>query len=70
MALGCPGGFGIHSGRMIEVEGLTKLYGDFAAVTGLSFAVRPGELLGLFGPNGAGKTTSLRCMAARMAVPC
>ena len=48
---------------MIEVEGLTKLYGDFAAVRGLSFRVRPGELLGLVGPNGAGKTTTLRCIS-------
>ncbi len=48
---------------MIEVEGLTKLYGDFAAVTDLSFTVRPGELLGLVGPNGAGKTSTLRCLA-------
>jgi ABC-2 type transport system ATP-binding protein len=48
---------------MIEVDGLTKLYGDFAAVTGLSFTVQPGELLGLVGPNGAGKTTTLRSLA-------
>jgi ABC-2 type transport system ATP-binding protein len=48
---------------MIEVEGLTKLYGDFAAVSDLSFQVRPGELLGLVGPNGAGKTSTLRCLA-------
>ena len=48
---------------MIEVEGLTKLYGDFAAVNDLSFVVRPGEVLGLVGPNGAGKTTTLRCLA-------
>jgi ABC-2 type transport system ATP-binding protein len=48
---------------MIEVEGLTKLYGEFVAVRDLSFAVRQGEVLGLVGPNGAGKTTTLRCIA-------
>ena len=48
---------------MIEVQGLTKLYGDFVAVNELSFAVQAGEVLGLIGPNGAGKTTSLRCLA-------
>ncbi len=48
---------------MIEVEALTKRYGSFTAVRGLSFSVRPGEVLGLVGPNGAGKTTTLRCMA-------
>lgn len=48
---------------MIEVAGLSKHYGDFAAVSDLSFSVRPGEVLGLVGPNGAGKTTTLRCIA-------
>jgi ABC-2 type transport system ATP-binding protein len=48
---------------MIEVEALTKRYGDFTAVQGLSFTVRPGEVLGLVGPNGAGKTSTLRCLA-------
>jgi ABC-2 type transport system ATP-binding protein len=48
---------------MIEVEALTKRYGGFAAVRELSFAARPGEVLGLVGPNGAGKTTTLRCVA-------
>jgi len=47
----------------IEVEGLTKLYGDFTAVSELAFSVRPGEVIGLVGPNGAGKTTTLRCLA-------
>jgi ABC-2 type transport system ATP-binding protein len=46
---------------MIEVQGLTKNYGDFPAVRGLSFAVQPGDVMGLVGPNGAGKTTTLRC---------
>lgn len=48
---------------MISVEGLTKRYGDFTAVRELSFAVQPGEVLGLVGPNGAGKTSTLRCLA-------
>ena len=47
---------------MIEVAGLSKMYGDFAAVSDLSFSVRPGDVLGLVGPNGAGKTTTLRCI--------
>jgi ABC-2 type transport system ATP-binding protein len=48
---------------MIEVAGLTKLYGTLAAVQDLSFTVAPGEILGLVGPNGAGKTTTLRSLA-------
>jgi ABC-2 type transport system ATP-binding protein len=48
---------------VIEVAGLSKHYGDFAAVSDLSFIVRPGEVLGLVGPNGAGKTTTLRSIA-------
>jgi ABC-2 type transport system ATP-binding protein len=48
---------------MIEVSGLVKRYGEFTAVRELSFAVGPGEVLGLVGPNGAGKTTTLRCLA-------
>ena len=48
---------------MIQVESLTKLYGQFVAVNELSFSVQLGEVLGLVGPNGAGKTTTLRCLA-------
>jgi ABC-2 type transport system ATP-binding protein len=46
----------------IEVDRLTKRYGDLAAVSELSFHVAPGEVLGLVGPNGAGKTTTLRSL--------
>jgi ABC-2 type transport system ATP-binding protein len=48
---------------LIEVQGLTKRYGDALAVEDLSFEVRPGEIVGLVGPNGAGKTTTLRSIA-------
>src|SRR5437899_11975810 len=48
---------------MIQVEGLTKVYGDFVAVNDLSFSVPAGQVLGLVGQNGAGKTTTLRCLA-------
>lgn len=48
---------------MVQVDGLTKLYGEFAAVSELSFSLQSGEVLGLVGPNGAGKTTTLRCLA-------
>jgi ABC-2 type transport system ATP-binding protein len=48
---------------MIQVEGLTKLYGSLTAVQDLGFTVAPGEILGLVGPNGAGKTTTLRMVA-------
>ncbi len=51
---------------MIEVEGLTKLYGDFPAIQGLGFSVRPGEIVGFLGPNGAGKTTTMRILAGYM----
>ncbi|MEY3739054.1 MAG: hypothetical protein RL544_1832 [Bacteroidota bacterium] len=44
---------------IIKVENLTKKYGDFEAVKGLSFEVYAGEIFGLLGPNGAGKSTTL-----------
>lgn len=48
---------------MIQLEGLTKYYGDFAALKGLNLSVPRGMLYGLLGPNGAGKTTALRIIA-------
>jgi len=49
---------------MIEVSQLTKRFGDFTAVDGISFEVGQGEVLALLGPNGAGKTTTVRMLAA------
>jgi ABC-2 type transport system ATP-binding protein len=46
----------------LEVQGLTKRYGDFVAVDHLTLRCGAGEILGLVGPNGAGKTTTLRCI--------
>ncbi|MBM3294344.1 MAG: ATP-binding cassette domain-containing protein [Candidatus Aminicenantes bacterium] len=45
---------------IIRAEGLTKKYGDFTAVDGISFEIREGECFGFLGPNGAGKTTTVR----------
>src|SRR3989338_481198 len=47
---------------MIEVENLTKEYGEFRAVDNISFTVEKGEILGFLGPNGAGKTTVMRIL--------
>ncbi|HMQ75033.1 MAG TPA: ATP-binding cassette domain-containing protein [Flavobacteriales bacterium] len=44
----------------IRIEGLTKRYGQQAAVDGISLVVRPGEVLGFLGPNGAGKSTTMK----------
>ncbi len=48
---------------LVELEGLTRRFGDLVAVDALTFAVARGELFGLVGPDGAGKTTTLRMLA-------
>ena len=45
---------------MIEVQHLTKRYGDLTAVSDISFSVASGQILGFLGPNGSGKTTTMR----------
>ena len=47
---------------MIEVEGLTKHYGERTAVSSISFTVPRGQVLGFLGPNGAGKSTTMRIL--------
>ncbi len=44
---------------LVQVENLTKRFGDFMAVNGVSFGIERGEIVGMLGPNGAGKTTTL-----------
>ncbi len=47
---------------IVQVRNLTKQFGDFTAVDGISFDIRQGEILGLLGPNGAGKTTTIQML--------
>jgi ABC-2 type transport system ATP-binding protein len=63
----CASGCGLQGGHVmtnstptIEVEGISKHYGQHVAVDNLSFDVRQGEIFSMLGPNGAGKTTTLR----------
>src|SRR6202142_2988845 len=48
---------------MIEVSNLTKRYAGRTAVSDISFAVAPGEIVGLLGSNGAGKSTTMRILS-------
>jgi len=48
--------------HIIEINNLTRRYGQLEAVNGLSLAVRPGRCYGFFGRNGAGKTTTIKCL--------
>jgi ABC-2 type transport system ATP-binding protein len=50
----------LHSAQVMELSGVTKLFGGFKAVDDLSFSLEPGSICGFLGPNGAGKTTTIR----------
>ncbi len=52
-----------HNGeQVIEVQNLTRMFGSFTAVDGISFTVPRGQIFGFLGPNGSGKTTTIRML--------
>jgi branched-chain amino acid transport system ATP-binding protein len=53
---------------LLEVDGVTKRFGGFTAVHGLTLHVKPGERFGLIGPNGSGKTTLINCISGSLPV--
>jgi ABC-2 type transport system ATP-binding protein len=60
-------GAAARSRPVLELDGLTRRFGDLLALDGLSFAVEEGEVFGFVGPNGAGKTTAMRIVLGVLA---
>src|SRR6516164_10347114 len=56
----CPARKLWKEGPVLEARGLTKCYAAIPAVDDVSFAIRPGEILGYLGPNGSGKSTTVK----------
>ena len=52
----------MNNNKVIQVTGLTKMFGDFTAVDAISFEVKKGEIFGFLGANGAGKTTAMKML--------
>jgi len=52
---------------MIEAEGLSKYYGEFAAIKDVSFSIAQGEVVAFLGPNGAGKSTTMKLLTGYLA---
>ena len=53
---------------MIEAEGLTKYYGDFAAIRDVTFSIPQGEVVAFLGPNGAGKSTTMKLLTGYLSL--
>ena len=51
---------------IVEIQGISKSFGDFYALKGVSLKIESGEFFGCFGPNGAGKTTLLRILSGQL----
>lgn len=56
------------TGMSVQVEKLTKVYGEQVAVNGISFTIRKGEIVGFLGPNGAGKSTTMKMITGFLPV--
>jgi ABC-2 type transport system ATP-binding protein len=56
----------MEESKLIDVEGLTRFYGEKRAISDVSFHVKKGEILGMLGPNAAGKTTTMRILTCFM----
>jgi len=56
-----------HEPAMIEAQGLSKYYGEFAAIQNVTFQVRQGEVVAFLGPNGAGKSTTMKLLTGYLA---
>ena len=52
---------------VLQVNGVTKMFGGFTALDKVSLHLNPGERLGLIGPNGSGKTTMINCISGALA---
>ncbi len=52
----------MSNNKVIQVDGLTKMFGDFTAVNAITFDVEKGEIFGFLGANGAGKTTAMKML--------